>query len=179
MRPIWLPFPQQCLLSILGMLDFGLFEGWAKMVGGEGSVKGGLSLQVGLPKFFGLLFCFVVQQDYVQATCKFGCAYLHSKGMRSRGLDQGRRKPSFISAAACADPTHDSLPFLTDDVPPYFKTEPVRSQLHLEGNRLVLTCMAEGSWPLEFKWIHNETELTRFSLEYRWASQNPLLLCVS
>ncbi|KPP75421.1 protein sidekick-2-like [Scleropages formosus] len=55
-----------------------------------------------------------------------------------------------------------------DDVPPYFKTEPVRSQLHLERNRLVLTCMAEGSWPLEFKWIHNETELTRFSLEYRY-----------
>ncbi|XP_024140669.1 protein sidekick-2 isoform X3 [Oryzias melastigma] len=55
-----------------------------------------------------------------------------------------------------------------DDVPPYFKTEPVRSQLHLERNRLVLTCMAEGSWPLEFKWIHNNTELTRFSLEYRY-----------
>ncbi|TNN27478.1 Protein sidekick-2 [Liparis tanakae] len=54
-----------------------------------------------------------------------------------------------------------------NDVPPYFKTEPVRSQLHLERNRLVLTCMAEGSWPLEFKWIHNNTELTRFSLEYR------------
>ncbi|XP_008312564.1 protein sidekick-2 isoform X2 [Cynoglossus semilaevis] len=66
------------------------------------------------------------------------------------------------------------LPFLIhftqaqDDVPPYFKTEPVRSQLHLERNRLVLTCMAEGSWPLEFKWIHNNTELTRFSLEYRY-----------
>ncbi|XP_040032310.2 protein sidekick-2 isoform X2 [Gasterosteus aculeatus] len=55
-----------------------------------------------------------------------------------------------------------------DDVPPYFKTEPVRSQLHLERNRLVLTCMAEGSWPLEFKWIHNSTELTRFSLEYKY-----------
>uniref|UniRef100_A0A3B1IV52 Sidekick cell adhesion molecule 2 n=1 Tax=Astyanax mexicanus TaxID=7994 RepID=A0A3B1IV52_ASTMX len=39
---------------------------------------------------------------------------------------------------------------------------------HLERNRLVLTCMAEGSWPLEFKWIHNETELTSFSLEYRY-----------
>uniref|UniRef100_A0A4W6E2V9 Sidekick cell adhesion molecule 2 n=1 Tax=Lates calcarifer TaxID=8187 RepID=A0A4W6E2V9_LATCA len=58
--------------------------------------------------------------------------------------------------------------FFADDVPPYFKTEPVRSQLHLERNRLVLTCMAEGSWPLEFKWIHNTTELTRFSLEYRY-----------
>lgn len=54
-----------------------------------------------------------------------------------------------------------------DDVPPYFKTEPVRTQVHLEGNRLVLTCMAEGSWPLEFKWLHNNRELTRFSLEYR------------
>ncbi|XP_051926661.1 protein sidekick-2 isoform X2 [Hippocampus zosterae] len=62
--------------------------------------------------------------------------------------------------------THSALG--QDDVPPYFKTEPVRSQLHLERNRLVLTCMAEGSWPLEFKWIHNSTELTRFSLEYRY-----------
>uniref|UniRef100_A0A671KSZ1 Sidekick cell adhesion molecule 2b n=1 Tax=Sinocyclocheilus anshuiensis TaxID=1608454 RepID=A0A671KSZ1_9TELE len=57
---------------------------------------------------------------------------------------------------------------LNYDVPPYFKTEPVPSQLHLERNRLVLTCMAEGSWPLEFKWIHNDTEITRFSLEYRY-----------
>ncbi|XP_053310046.1 protein sidekick-2 [Spea bombifrons] len=47
-------------------------------------------------------------------------------------------------------------------------TEPVRSQVHLEGNRLVLTCMAEGSWPLEFKWLHDQKELTKFSLEYRY-----------
>lgn len=60
--------------------------------------------------------------------------------------------------------------FPTDDVAPYFKTEPVRTQVHLEGNRLVLTCMAEGSWPLEFKWLHNNRELTKFSLEYRQAS---------
>uniref|UniRef100_A0AAY4BJX0 Protein sidekick-2-like n=1 Tax=Denticeps clupeoides TaxID=299321 RepID=A0AAY4BJX0_9TELE len=55
-----------------------------------------------------------------------------------------------------------------DDVPPYFKMEPMPTQVHLEGNRLVLTCMAEGSWPLEFKWIYNGTELSRFSLEYRY-----------
>ncbi|TRY60854.1 hypothetical protein DNTS_028282 [Danionella cerebrum] len=55
-----------------------------------------------------------------------------------------------------------------DDVPPYFRTEPVPSQLHLERNRLILTCMAEGSWPLEFKWIHNDTEITSFSLEYKY-----------
>ncbi|KAM7387230.1 hypothetical protein PAMA_009714 [Pampus argenteus] len=46
--------------------------------------------------------------------------------------------------------------------------EPPQTQVHLEGNRLVLTCMAEGSWPLEFKWIYNGTELTHFSLEYRY-----------
>ncbi len=61
-----------------------------------------------------------------------------------------------------------SLSLPPDDVPPYFKMEPVATQIHLERNRLVLTCMAEGSWPLEFKWLHNGTELTRFSLEYRW-----------
>ncbi|XP_077474176.1 protein sidekick-2-like isoform X2 [Stigmatopora argus] len=55
-----------------------------------------------------------------------------------------------------------------DDVPPYFKMEPPQIQVHLEGNRLVLTCMAEGSWPLEFKWIYNGSELTRWSLEYRY-----------
>lgn len=60
--------------------------------------------------------------------------------------------------------------FPADDVAPYFKTEPVRTQVHLEGNRLVLTCMAEGSWPLEFKWLHNSRELTKFSLEYRQAT---------
>uniref|UniRef100_A0A674DR20 Sidekick cell adhesion molecule 2 n=1 Tax=Salmo trutta TaxID=8032 RepID=A0A674DR20_SALTR len=88
-----------------------------------------------------------------------------------------RLRPSVSSqqAAALLSSMCDSVSlFLSlpspspDDVPPYFKTEPVRSQLHLERNRLVLTCMAEGSWPLEFKWIHNSTELTRFSQEYRY-----------
>ncbi|NXA30009.1 SDK2 protein, partial [Ibidorhyncha struthersii] len=67
---------------------------------------------------------------------------------------------------ACLSPRFP--PLSADDVSPYFKTEPVRSQVHLEGNRLVLTCMAEGSWPLEFKWLHNSRELTKFSLEYRY-----------
>ncbi|XP_063127931.1 protein sidekick-1 isoform X2 [Rattus norvegicus] len=55
-----------------------------------------------------------------------------------------------------------------DDVAPYFKTEPGLPQIHLEGNRLVLTCLAEGSWPLEFKWIRNDSELTAYSSEYRY-----------
>uniref|UniRef100_A0A8D2IZ62 Sidekick cell adhesion molecule 1 n=1 Tax=Varanus komodoensis TaxID=61221 RepID=A0A8D2IZ62_VARKO len=55
-----------------------------------------------------------------------------------------------------------------DDVAPYFKTEPGLPQIHLEGNRLVLTCLAEGSWPLEFKWLHNDVEATAFSSEYKY-----------
>ncbi|XP_032897024.1 protein sidekick-1 isoform X2 [Amblyraja radiata] len=55
-----------------------------------------------------------------------------------------------------------------EDVPPYFKTEPGPPQVHLEGNRLVLTCLAEGSWPLEFKWFRNDTAITAFSREYRY-----------
>ena len=63
-----------------------------------------------------------------------------------------------------------SLSFLfriSDDVAPYFKTEPGLPQLHLEGNRLVLTCLAEGSWPLEFKWMHDDSELTTYTSEYK------------
>ncbi|XP_039239610.1 protein sidekick-1-like [Pipra filicauda] len=55
-----------------------------------------------------------------------------------------------------------------DDVAPYFKTEPGLPQIHLEGNRLVLTCLAEGSWPLEFKWLHNDSEITSYSSEYKY-----------
>ncbi|XP_057188349.1 protein sidekick-1 isoform X2 [Triplophysa rosa] len=54
------------------------------------------------------------------------------------------------------------------DVAPYFKTEAGGEQTHLEGNRLVLTCLAEGSWPLEFKWIRNTTDITEYSPEYRY-----------
>uniref|UniRef100_A0A8B9F6B8 Sidekick cell adhesion molecule 1 n=1 Tax=Amazona collaria TaxID=241587 RepID=A0A8B9F6B8_9PSIT len=55
-----------------------------------------------------------------------------------------------------------------DDVAPYFKTEPGLPQIHLEGNRLVLTCLAEGSWPLEFKWLRNDSEITAYSSEYKY-----------
>ncbi|XP_034986870.2 protein sidekick-1 isoform X3 [Zootoca vivipara] len=55
-----------------------------------------------------------------------------------------------------------------DDVAPYFKTEPGLPQTHLEGNRLVLTCLAEGSWPLEYKWLHNGRETTAFTNEYTY-----------
>ncbi|KAL7829736.1 hypothetical protein AOLI_G00306210 [Acnodon oligacanthus] len=54
------------------------------------------------------------------------------------------------------------------DVAPYFKTEPGPPEIHLEGNRLVMTCLAEGSWPLEFKWMFNSTDITAFSPEYKY-----------
>uniref|UniRef100_A0A8B9KIH4 Sidekick cell adhesion molecule 1a n=1 Tax=Astyanax mexicanus TaxID=7994 RepID=A0A8B9KIH4_ASTMX len=54
------------------------------------------------------------------------------------------------------------------DVAPYFKTEPGPPETHLEGNRLVMTCLAEGSWPLEFKWMFNSTDITAFSPEYKY-----------
>ncbi|XP_060029207.1 protein sidekick-1 [Erinaceus europaeus] len=55
-----------------------------------------------------------------------------------------------------------------DEVVPYFKTEPGLPQIHLEGNRLVLTCLAEGSWPLEFKWMLDDRELTAYTSEYKY-----------
>ncbi|XP_059414542.1 protein sidekick-1-like isoform X5 [Carassius carassius] len=54
------------------------------------------------------------------------------------------------------------------DVAPYFKTEPGPPEIHLEGNRLVMTCLAEGSWPLEFKWMLNNTDITAFSPDYKY-----------
>ncbi|XP_023602383.1 protein sidekick-1-like [Myotis lucifugus] len=59
-------------------------------------------------------------------------------------------------------------PLMGEDVVPYFKTEPGLPQTHLEGNRLVLTCLAEGSWPLEFRWLRNDSEVTAYSSEYRY-----------
>uniref|UniRef100_A0A8C9R8X8 Sidekick cell adhesion molecule 1 n=1 Tax=Scleropages formosus TaxID=113540 RepID=A0A8C9R8X8_SCLFO len=64
--------------------------------------------------------------------------------------------------------SHVSAAAAQDDVAPYFKTEPGAAQIHLEGNRLVLTCLAEGSWPLEFKWMLNGTDVTAFSPEYKY-----------
>uniref|UniRef100_A0A4X1SKP2 Protein sidekick-2 n=1 Tax=Sus scrofa TaxID=9823 RepID=A0A4X1SKP2_PIG len=79
----------------------------------------------------------------------------------SRGREPGpvweeRVFPSHTTLAGERVLTSVSMsPFPADDVPPYFKTEPVRTQVHLEGNRL-------------FKWLHNNRELTKFSLEYRY-----------
>uniref|UniRef100_A0A8C7J1S5 Ig-like domain-containing protein n=1 Tax=Oncorhynchus kisutch TaxID=8019 RepID=A0A8C7J1S5_ONCKI len=41
------------------------------------------------------------------------------------------------------------------DVAPYFRV-------------LVLTCLAEGSWPLQYRWILNNTDITHFSPLYTY-----------
>uniref|UniRef100_A0A8B9REK4 Sidekick cell adhesion molecule 1a n=1 Tax=Astyanax mexicanus TaxID=7994 RepID=A0A8B9REK4_ASTMX len=50
----------------------------------------------------------------------------------------------------------------------HFVAVPGPPETHLEGNRLVMTCLAEGSWPLEFKWMFNSTDITAFSPEYKY-----------
>lgn len=62
---------------------------------------------------------------------------------------------------------HSVIDVLFTDIAPYFKTEAGGAQTHLEGNRLVLTCLVEGSWPLEFKWMRNSTDITEYTPEYR------------
>ncbi|KAM9770293.1 protein sidekick-1-like isoform 2-T2 [Menidia menidia] len=40
-------------------------------------------------------------------------------------------------------------------------------QVVLEGNKLVLTCPAGGSWPLQYRWTLNNTNITDWTSEYR------------
>uniref|UniRef100_A0A6Q2ZJC6 Sidekick cell adhesion molecule 1a n=1 Tax=Esox lucius TaxID=8010 RepID=A0A6Q2ZJC6_ESOLU len=54
------------------------------------------------------------------------------------------------------------------DVAPYFRVSPGGVQTHLERNRLVLTCLAEGSWPLQYRWMLNNTDITPFSTVYTY-----------
>ncbi|XP_064858260.1 protein sidekick-1-like [Oncorhynchus nerka] len=50
----------------------------------------------------------------------------------------------------------------------HISVSPGQVQTHLEGNRLVLTCLAEGSWPLQYRWILNNTDITHFSPLYTY-----------
>ncbi|XP_057606118.1 protein sidekick-1 [Hippopotamus amphibius kiboko] len=86
-------------------------------------------------------------------------------GRPATKLSAGRRRGWW---ALVALQLHLLRALAQDDVVPYFRTEPGLPQIHLEGNRLVLTCLAEGSWPLEFKWMHNDRELTTYTSEYKY-----------
>ncbi|XP_066545960.1 protein sidekick-1 [Amia ocellicauda] len=97
---------------------------------------------------------------------------LGTSGHRRRcSSDRGRRKFAWRPWswwALFVFHTHVWKAAAQDDVAPYFKTEPGLPQIHLEGNRLVMTCLAEGSWPLEFKWMLNNSDITTFSPQYKY-----------
>ncbi|KAK2817285.1 hypothetical protein Q5P01_025476 [Channa striata] len=53
------------------------------------------------------------------------------------------------------------------EVAPYLQGSGLGQQVVLEGNRLVLTCLAGGSWPLQYRWTFNNTNITDWTPLYR------------
>uniref|UniRef100_A0A8C6LUS6 Sidekick cell adhesion molecule 1 n=1 Tax=Nothobranchius furzeri TaxID=105023 RepID=A0A8C6LUS6_NOTFU len=52
-------------------------------------------------------------------------------------------------------------------VAPYLQGGGRGQQVVLEGNRLVLTCPAGGSWPLQYRWTLNNSNITDWTSQYR------------
>lgn len=73
------------------------------------------------------------------------------------------------------------------EVAPYLRGSGLGQQVVLEGNRLVLTCLAGGSWPLQYRWTLNNSNITDWTPQYRSVSSNMIsffwswmpLLCLS
>lgn len=53
------------------------------------------------------------------------------------------------------------------EVAPYLRGDGLLRQVVLEGNRLVLTCLAGGSWPLQYRWTLNNSNITDWTPRYR------------
>ncbi|XP_023273238.1 protein sidekick-1 [Seriola lalandi dorsalis] len=53
------------------------------------------------------------------------------------------------------------------EVAPYLRGGGPGQQVMLEGNRLVLTCLAGGSWPLQYRWTLNNSNITDWTPQYR------------
>uniref|UniRef100_A0A8D0CST5 Sidekick cell adhesion molecule 1 n=1 Tax=Sander lucioperca TaxID=283035 RepID=A0A8D0CST5_SANLU len=53
------------------------------------------------------------------------------------------------------------------EVAPYLRGAGLGQQVVLEGNRLVLTCLAGGSWPLQYRWTLNNSNITDWTPQYR------------
>uniref|UniRef100_A0A1A7YF48 Sidekick cell adhesion molecule 1 n=1 Tax=Iconisemion striatum TaxID=60296 RepID=A0A1A7YF48_9TELE len=53
------------------------------------------------------------------------------------------------------------------EVAPYLQGGGRGQQVVLEGNRLVLTCPAGGSWPLQYRWTLNNSNITDWTSQYR------------
>ncbi|XP_037546465.1 protein sidekick-1 [Nematolebias whitei] len=62
-------------------------------------------------------------------------------------------------------PRHSEMQFLK--VAPYLQGGGRGQQVVLEGNRLVLTCPAGGSWPLQYRWTLNNSNITDWTPQYR------------
>uniref|UniRef100_A0A8C1IU41 Sidekick cell adhesion molecule 1a n=1 Tax=Cyprinus carpio TaxID=7962 RepID=A0A8C1IU41_CYPCA len=107
----------------------------------------------------------------------FFCSFFFSNQSSEPCSCEVWRNPQMVDLKGLSGKHYGELaPFITvplsclpaGDVAPYFKTEPGPPEIYLEGNRLVMTCLAEGSWPLEFKWMLNNTDITAFSPEYKY-----------
>ncbi|XP_028450243.1 protein sidekick-1 isoform X1 [Perca flavescens] len=58
------------------------------------------------------------------------------------------------------------------EVAPYLRGAGLGQQVVLEGNRLVLTCLAGGSWPLQYRWTLNNSFITDWTSQYRLSVQS-------
>uniref|UniRef100_A0A8C9XQA9 Sidekick cell adhesion molecule 1 n=1 Tax=Sander lucioperca TaxID=283035 RepID=A0A8C9XQA9_SANLU len=58
------------------------------------------------------------------------------------------------------------------EVAPYLRGAGLGQQVVLEGNRLVLTCLAGGSWPLQYRWTLNNSNITDWTPQYRLSVQS-------
>uniref|UniRef100_A0A674PFT0 Sidekick cell adhesion molecule 1 n=1 Tax=Takifugu rubripes TaxID=31033 RepID=A0A674PFT0_TAKRU len=59
------------------------------------------------------------------------------------------------------------ISFSVSEVAPYLRGNGARQQVVLEGNRLVLTCLVGGSWPLQYRWTLNNSNVTDWTPQYR------------
>lgn len=66
--------------------------------------------------------------------------------------------------------------FSLSEVAPYLQGSGLGQQVVLEGNRLVLTCLAGGSWPLQYRWTLNNTNITDWTPQYRSVSSGQLIV---
>uniref|UniRef100_A0A8C4GVX7 Protein sidekick-1 n=1 Tax=Dicentrarchus labrax TaxID=13489 RepID=A0A8C4GVX7_DICLA len=62
---------------------------------------------------------------------------------------------------------HFSVFVCLSEVAPYLRGGGLRQQVVLEGNRLVLTCLAGGSWPLQYRWTLNNSNISDWTPQYR------------
>lgn len=65
------------------------------------------------------------------------------------------------------------------EVAPYLRAGGLGQQAVLEGNRLVLTCLAGGSWPLQYRWTLNNSNITDWTPQYRSVIADWLVMCLT